>query len=560
VKQRISFAQMVGIMIKTYHLEQLVEQQAHMAIFLARSSRNEQTCQLRLFTLPEEMAAQERLIVLGQAQLEMSRIAALRHPVIQPILEYGHEQEMMYLVTPFIPARYALENILSIQGPLDTIQTGHHLERLASGLVYVHKQAIAHGNISASNVFLRPSSGEDRPSTLLLTDVGIAYLESLFVPLGQAQGRVPTNGRALGQAQGRVPTNGRALGQAQGRVPANGHALGQVRGRAPASSRQATTQGPTVLGQPIESTTDIAALGALLYQMLTAHTIFADGRQEPGEQLCISPINIWCPDLPAQLDDVINTACRGRAYRSPSALVDAYYQAIAAESVTEDVQETGLEQGTAPTEYSSQVIEREAVLTGKTDFQRHMANVEVGVASTLAPILSRLLTRRRALLIALAATGTGIVVAGTGWSFLQSQQGSHTAQGSAPIDSVPAGQQTPEPRATSPQAPTHNGAVIAHTANLPIDSTKTFANPNTDSDHPGILIHLSDNRFVAFDTTCTHQSCQVSYNSTTKQLECPCHGAVFDPTRDAAVVAGPAPTALAPIKILVNADGTITLG
>jgi thiosulfate dehydrogenase [quinone] large subunit len=65
---------------------------------------------------------------------------------------------------------------------------------------------------------------------------------------------------------------------------------------------------------------------------------------------------------------------------------------------------------------------------------------------------------------------------------------------------------------------------------------------------PAILFR-TQNGIFAFSAVCTHQGCTVQFNSAAKNLQCPCHGAVFDPFNEAKVVAGPTNTALPKIKV-----------
>ncbi len=104
-----------------------------------------------------------------------------------------------------------------------------------------------------------------------------------------------------------------------------------------------------------------------------------------------------------------------------------------------------------------------------------------------------------------------------------------------------------------------NANVIGNAKNIPLNSAATF-NVAGNND-PGVLVHLPNDQFVAYDAVCTHAGCTVAYNPGSKHLECPCHGSVFDPAQTGNVLAGPAKQPLANIKITIDkSSGDITQG
>jgi thiosulfate dehydrogenase [quinone] large subunit len=104
---------------------------------------------------------------------------------------------------------------------------------------------------------------------------------------------------------------------------------------------------------------------------------------------------------------------------------------------------------------------------------------------------------------------------------------------------------------------TTSGGVVARASDIAVDASATFTVPGTGD--PGVIVHLPNGRFVAYDATCTHAGCPVQYDPSSGALICPCHGAAFDPANQAAVLQGPAPTPLAPVAITVGSNGDIVV-
>src|SRR5262249_38279968 len=94
-------------------------------------------------------------------------------------------------------------------------------------------------------------------------------------------------------------------------------------------------------------------------------------------------------------------------------------------------------------------------------------------------------------------------------------------------------------------------ARVASVNEIPVGGYTLFTYPTADD--PCILLHLAQDRFVAYDQRCSHLSCPVMFNAASRQLECPCHKGFFN-AEDGRVIAGPPKHGLDALKISIQKD------
>ncbi len=490
----LSFDKLVGTTLGNYRVERLLEQSELGAIFQARAEKENASYLLRVLAVPTDLTAEARMVYLGRFQKEANQVSELHNPYILPLLDYGNHQGLPYLVTPRLSAT-PLSTVLSQKGPLDILVASRYLDYIATALEYAHARAVLHRNLSTDCILLK-SDG-----TTVVADFGVMRM----LELSRSDAQV----KALYTAS-----------------PASSPAPEQL------------------LDKPADTSTDVYALGAVLYRMLSGHRPFRgktrDEIVQQHLQAAVPPLSQWRSGLPTQIDSIITKAMAkepAQRYRQPGELANAYHQIVA----PNDTQRQPI---VAPA--PAQQPNRED--RPSSEEQRRM--VGAGLAPAL-PAPAPRISRRRALTM-IGAGGGAVAIAAVAVFASHYLVGTTSPTGTT---SQPSAGNSP---ATKPPAQGNkppSGNVLARTSDVPVNSAKPFPIPN--NQNPGLLIHLVTGQFVAFDSTCTHAGCAVNYNTQNKLLECPCHGAVFDPGKGAAVVAGPAPSPLAKIAITVS-NGVIT--
>jgi len=91
----------------------------------------------------------------------------------------------------------------------------------------------------------------------------------------------------------------------------------------------------------------------------------------------------------------------------------------------------------------------------------------------------------------------------------------------------------------------HAGDADALEEGTPLPITLRVARPDGPSevvDRKIVYLVKMGNEVRALDSTCTHLGCRTRFNPETHQIECPCHGGVYDVT--GSVIAGPPPAPL----------------
>src|SRR4051794_36820184 len=144
-----------------YHLEQPLGGGAMGSVWLAHDATLEREVAVKLLAPDADRARFDR---------EARAVAALAHPNICRLYDYGETENGPYMVLEYLPGG-TLEDRLRTPRPLPDAETAAIAQQLAAGLAHAHSRGLVHRDLKPSNVLF---DGEGRAK---IADFGIARME-----------------------------------------------------------------------------------------------------------------------------------------------------------------------------------------------------------------------------------------------------------------------------------------------------------------------------------------------------------------------------------------------
>jgi serine/threonine protein kinase len=188
---------------------------------------------------------------------EAKAVAALSHPNILAIYEFGEHEGVTYAVTELLEGRSLLDELK--QGALPLRRAIDLAEQMADGLAAAHEQGIVHRDLKPANVFLLPDG------RLKILDFGLAKTG-------------PT--ASLNSATARLE---------EGTAP--GTVLGTVRYMSPEQVR----------GEEVDARSDLFSFGTVLWEMLSGEVAF---QRDSAVEIMSAILKEDAPDLSSRNESV----------------------------------------------------------------------------------------------------------------------------------------------------------------------------------------------------------------------------------------------------------------
>src|SRR5574338_804995 len=261
-------AKVTRVLAARYRIERVIGEGGMATVYLAEDLKHKRPVAVKV--MRPELAA-----TLGTDRFlrEVEIAAQLNHPNILPMYDSGEAQGILYYVMPFVDGE-SLAARLNREGELPVPVALRIGREVAEALAYAHRHGIIHRDIKPANILLHEGHA-------LVADFGIA--------------------RALDAEGEAITKTGLAIGTPQYMSP-----------------EQSTGD------KTVDARTDIYALGAVIYEMLTGEPPFTGRSPQAVVARSLTerprPLAATREGLPPGLEDAVSKALsRSAADRFPTA-------------------------------------------------------------------------------------------------------------------------------------------------------------------------------------------------------------------------------------------------
>jgi len=153
---------LAGRRLGQYQLREVIRRGGMSTVYLGYQPSLDRMVAVKVLAFPGDPEFAARF------EREARAIAALQHPNILAVYDYGEQEDQAYLVVQYVEDGRTLVDLL--RTPQQPDRCLELLERVLAGLGYAHERGIVHRDVKPSNILLAS------PTWPMLADFGIAKL------------------------------------------------------------------------------------------------------------------------------------------------------------------------------------------------------------------------------------------------------------------------------------------------------------------------------------------------------------------------------------------------
>ena len=164
-------SELIGRVLGNYHILEQVGRGGMASVFKALDLAHERTVAVKV--LSPQLALEPNFKVRFEREAQVLR--GLEHPNIVPILDYGEESGLAYIVMPYMKVGTLSDRLKG--GDLTIEESARIIGQIASALQHAHEAGVVHRDVKPSNILI------DEEGNAWLSDFGFAHVHDATMSL-----------------------------------------------------------------------------------------------------------------------------------------------------------------------------------------------------------------------------------------------------------------------------------------------------------------------------------------------------------------------------------------